>query len=335
MLNRTERCWVALPLLLVIALMAVALQTGGETHTWNDEASFEGGDWEATTWDHDENGITLTGRSSFWKYPGNSVLKEGASTAWDDEGILEPCVVFAKGQYYVYYTGYDGSEYAIGLARSTDGTTMTKYGSSGVVSKGTSGTYDGTGCREPSVLYEDGLFKMWYTGLNGVTESIAYATSKDGLSWTKYGSNPVLSQPSSSAWGDTVLGDPCVIKVDGMYLMYLTGNKVSASNKLVGMATSSDGTSWDLHGSNPVVSEAPTGAFGRYDICDVAVIKDGPVFRMYFSGRDTNTDKYKIGYGESFDGFTWSLSGSKYIGLGASGSFDGTELNSPAVIMED
>ena len=331
MMSRTDRRWVLILSLMTLAVLAAVSIVTGDSQTWDNEADFEGGDWDATLWDAEEDGITLAGKASFWKYRGNPVVTEGASGALDDEGVLEPSVVFAKGQYYLYYTAYDGSDYSIALARSTDGKVFTKYSSFARVSKGTGGSYDGTGCLEPSVMYDDGIFKMWYTGLNGGTASIAYATSKDGLTWVKYSSNPVLTKPSSG-WGSSEFGDPCVIKVDGMYYMYLSGS-TSANNKLVGIATSKDGTTWNLHSSNPLVAKAGTGDFGRQEICDVAVIKDGPLFRMYFSGRNTAAEKYKIGYGESFDGFTWDLSKSIYINLGASGTFDDTELNSPGVMM--
>lgn len=39
--------------------------------------------------------------------------------------------------------------------------------------------------QEPSVLYEDGLFEMWYTcGWN--IEGMCYATSPDGMNWTRH-----------------------------------------------------------------------------------------------------------------------------------------------------
>jgi len=42
---------------------------------------------------------------------------------------------------------------------------------------------------EPTVLYEDRIFKMWYTG--GVC-AVGYATSTDGIIWDKYKNNPTL-----------------------------------------------------------------------------------------------------------------------------------------------
>jgi predicted GH43/DUF377 family glycosyl hydrolase len=325
--------WFVLTVIIGLVILALTMDVVGETQTWDDEGDFEGGEFDAVLWDADSNGLVLTGKETFLKDKDNPSIGEGTGGDWDDEGVFDPCVVFAKGQYYVYYTGYDGTDYAIGLAMSDDGISPSKYGSSGVVTKGTGGSYDGSGCIEPSVIYEDGLFKMWYTGLNGATESIAYATSVNGLSWTKYGSNPVLTQPGSG-WGSNEFGDPSVIKVDGRYYMYLSGS-ASLNNKLVGLATSKDGTSWTYYGSNPIISKATSPAFGQQEICDVAVVKDGPVFRMYFTGRNGAGVTYKIGYGESFDGYEWTLGKSIFINLGASGTFDDTQLRSPGVILGD
>src|SRR5260370_39560301 len=67
-----------------------------------------------------------------------------------------------------------------------------------------------------SVLYENGVFKMWYHGgaqwIGGVytaRERIGYATSPDGITWTKYSSNPILSLGASGTWDSgNVTGGP-------------------------------------------------------------------------------------------------------------------------------
>ena len=328
--RKMKRIAVLVAFLALLAVLVAASLVAGESYTWDDEGDFEDGDFESTLWDTDADGIALTGRDSFWKYRGNRVISQG--TTWDDDGVMEPCVVFAKGQYYVYYTGFDGTDYAIGLARSTDGFTFSKYGTIPLISKGP-GTYDGSSCRDPFVLYDNGVFKMWYTGINGAAECIAYATSKNGLTWTKYSSNPVITQPSSPDWGFTDLGDPCVLKVNGQYWMYFSGS-TTTNYKLVGLATSTDGISWNNHGSNPINSQAAAG-FGQYDICDVAVWKDDSVFRMYFSGRNSVLVTYSIGYAYSHNGLDWVTLPDIYINIGPGGSFDEKELQSPCVIDVD
>jgi len=64
---------------------------------------------------------------------------------------------------------------------------------------------------------------MWYGGYNGTNYQIGYATSSDGISWTKYGANPVL-RLSSSGWDNAYVRDPSVIKeTDGTYKMWYNG----------------------------------------------------------------------------------------------------------------
>ncbi|MCK5253419.1 MAG: hypothetical protein KAQ96_10730, partial [Thermoplasmata archaeon] len=270
-----------LPLGLVLAVLAMvvlALGSLGETQIWDDEADFEGGTFDATLWDPGQDGSVMTGSDILWRYRSNPVVSEGAASSWEDDSVMEPCVVFANGQYHLYYVGYDGdgTDYAVGLARSDDGKVFTKYGSNPVLTKSGSG-YDSSGVRDPYVIYEDGLFKMWYTGLNGAVESIAYATSNDGTSWAKYASNPVIAQPAF--WATNDFGDPCVIMVNGQYWMYVSGG-TNANQQRVGLYFSDDGTSWTAHNVLPILMNAPSGDFGSQEILDVAVVHDGEVFTM-------------------------------------------------------
>jgi predicted GH43/DUF377 family glycosyl hydrolase len=321
----------AMTLLLIAAALLATGAALGETHTWNNEADFEDGEFDATVWDKAEDGVTLTGGDTLWKYRGNPLIGEGAATTWDDTGVYDPCVVFAKGKYYVYYSGYSGTNYAIGLYTATDGTSFSPYGSNPVLSQGGVGKPDATGVHDPFVIYEDGTFKMWYTGNNGGVYSICYATSTDGTTWTKKDPANVLNQPGSG-WGSVYFGDPCVVKFEGTYWMFLSGSSV-ANNELVGLATSTDGVSWTLYSSNPIMSKAPTGEFGQQEIKDVAVYRDDEIWRMFFTGRDSGAEKYRIGRAWSFDGLKWFRDPKEVLKLGA--AFDTSQVNSPGVIWDD
>lgn len=330
MSNRYGTAWAAAWPLLLLALVALAVSALGDEHTWDVELGE--GDFDSTVWDDTDLAVTLAGRESLWKWRGGPVLSKGAANAFDDEAVYEPCVLFAKGKWHMYYVGYSGDDYAIGLATSTDGSSWSKSGSNPVLSKGSSGAPDASEVRDPFVLFEDGTFKMWYTGMNGGVSSICYATSATGTSWAKYASNPVITRPSSG-WGSSTIGDPCVLKVDTTYYMYLSG-AATANEELVGFATSSDGISWTLSSSNPIIQKAPSGEFGRQEIKDVAVVRDGATFCMYFSGRNTAGEKYKIGGAWSSNGVKWARS--PKIELDLSGSdWDSTQMESPSAVWAD
>lgn len=88
------------------------------------------------------------------------------------------------------------------------------------------------------ILYEDSIYKMWYTGYNGsdtVIKYLGYATSKDGINWQRYAKNPIFS----GKWTE----DMCVVKNEGKYYMYAEGR-----NDVAHLLESKDGIDWQEQG---------------------------------------------------------------------------------------
>src|SRR5947209_2760330 len=68
------------------------------------------------------------------------------------------------------------------------------------------------------ILFEDGVYKMWYTGYNGadtVTKYLGYATSDDGINWKRYSTHPIFTEK----WTE----DMCVLHKEGAYYMFAEG----------------------------------------------------------------------------------------------------------------
>ena len=89
------------------------------------------------------------------------------------------------------------------------------------------------------ILYEDGIYKMWYTGYNpdiSDAKFLGYATSEDGISWSRYSEKPLVAND----W----IEDMFVIKNDGSYYMFAEG--VGDSTHLL---TSEDGIKWNEEGN--------------------------------------------------------------------------------------
>ena len=87
------------------------------------------------------------------------------------------------------------------------------------------------------ILVEDGVYKMWYTGYteDSETKYLGYATSDDGINWSRYSGNPVFSEK----WTE----DMFVIKDEGIYHMYAEG-----THDIAHLLISTDGVNWEEQG---------------------------------------------------------------------------------------
>ncbi|MCP4555925.1 MAG: hypothetical protein GY836_10905, partial [Herbaspirillum sp.] len=154
-------------------------------------------------------------------------------------------------------------------------------------------------------------YKMWYAAWNDAqgTDAIGYATSTDGITWTKYNdpstttnpyanSDPVLTPGSPGAWDEDAVGDPSVIKENGTYHMWFFGEGPGYSER-IGYASSTDGINWTKYAGNPVLSEGGTGAFDDSDVWGPMVINDpGNTYKMWYAGEDSS-ENGSIGYATS------------------------------------
>src|SRR5215472_13549588 len=124
--------------------------------------------------------------------PADPVLGPTVSAVGDGDNVDDPTVVKVGTTYDMWYTGYpeDGGAPSIFLATSSDGTNWVRANGLSPVLQGTPGAFDANGVYGADVVYDplDPLapYKMWYSGRSGVFGGIGYATSTDGLAWTKY-----------------------------------------------------------------------------------------------------------------------------------------------------
>jgi hypothetical protein len=167
--------------------------------------------------------------------------------------------------------------------------------------------YDYYGVAQPVIMYDEGIYKMWYHGLGydgGGQAFILYSESTDGLNWTSTSSNPVISPGNYNSWDSKHVSAGAVIKENGIYKMYYCGFSDSYDNWHVGYATSLDGINWEKY-PQPVLY----GSYGwEYQIVVSSVIKKDSTYFLYYTGRDL--PYYKIGVATSPDGINWT----KYSG---------------------
>jgi len=224
---------------------------------------------------------------------------------------------------YEYYWGIDDIE--ICGEPVTAPVIWTKYSENPVLKPGPPDSWDIEELGDPEVLKDGSVYRMWYWGNDGMIDRIGYATSTDGINWTKYG--PVLEPGAPGTWDSSGIGELSVIKDGNTYKMWYSGD--DGVNGRIGYTVSNDGINWQKCASNPVLDIGPSGSSDDESVTEPSVIKDGNTYKMWFTANDSGP----VGYAISDDGINWT----KYprnpvLDFGAPGSWDDAEVDNPFVI---
>jgi predicted GH43/DUF377 family glycosyl hydrolase len=242
----------------------------------------------------------------------------------------------------MWYTGEDVKGYdQIGLAMSNDGVNWSKYNGNPVLKLGPSGSWDSGSVIGCSVIFENGMFKMWYGGQtyqyrSGATSwQIGYATSPDGMHWTKYSGNPVLTNGTIDSWDGARVSYPVVLHEKTGYMMYYTGyawknGNIVTSSVNEGLALSDDGINWTRHSE---LTLPPSGWYTRMLRGFGSVINLNGTYVATFSGATASPSSGSmIGLATSTDGISWSeVAGNPVLSPSSSGWDSGSVIGSAFV----
>jgi hypothetical protein len=178
------------------------------------------------------------------------LVSPGPLGAFDDSGCSMSCVVEQGGRLFLYYSGWMLGRtvpfyLAIGLAISEDGgVTFRKHSAAPLVDRG---DVDPFLVASPSVLIDNGTWRMWYVSALGWDARadgpprhrylIRYAESRDGLHWTREGRVAIPFAASD----EYAMGRPHVRKEGGVYRMEFC---VRGDRYRLAHAESPDGFDW-------------------------------------------------------------------------------------------
>lgn len=140
------------------------------------------------------------------------------------------------------------------------------------------------------IIREDDGYHMWYTGYREDTaderKSLGYATSPDGVSWTRHPGNPLVV--------DSWVEDMMVLKHDSLYYMFAEGR-----NDVAHMLTSKDKVNWKDHGSLSITTaDGQPLSPGPYGTPTVFI--EGDVWHLFYERDDLG-----IWHATSPDGKHW------------------------------
>lgn len=154
-----------------------------------------------------------------------------------------------------------------------------------------------------SVIQNNGIWHMWFTGQYKNKSSIGYATSNDGIFFHKVIESPVLTA-NTEYEGKSVM-NPCVIwdETNNIYKMWYSAGE-NYEPDIICYAESIDGISWQRYTKNPIMTPNKNNKYEQYKIGGCQVIKYKNLYEMFYIGYQ-NVDVARICQAYSRDGLHW------------------------------
>ncbi len=217
-----------------------------------------------------------------WTRDSNPVLAPGEVGDFDEYKVLRPSVLYIDSEYKMWYIGSSFEvDKNVCYATSTDGTNWIKHPDNPLF--GITQSWEDSLIEYKSVLYNGSGYMMWYsTGLDS-RHSFGLATSDDGIVWTKYSGNPVMTRDLDS-WEENAIQGPIVLYIDGIYhMIYYGEDTANWSDGRFGHAVSEDGINWLKYHANPIFGPGP----GIYDIDGTGtpeILYEDGNFKMWYTG---------------------------------------------------
>lgn len=173
---------------------------------------------------------------------------------------------------------------------------------------------------------------MWYdASKSGVGASgIGYATSPDGVHWTKSASNPVLTPGGPGGAGEQALYGPSVVLVNGVFHMWY---QAYGSPSTINYATSTDGEHWTKSTHNPVLTPGSAGAWDSYGLYAPSVLLLAGQYHMWYQGARAANSNNGLGHATGTDPEHWVKdTANPILDRGPSGSWDAQGVYHPTVV---
>ena len=224
-----------------------------------------------------------------WSAP-EIVFGPNPATNWEED-INRPAVVKRSDGYHLWYTGQANGHSWIGYATSPDGRVWKRMSSTPVLSPDQSWEKVAVMC--PHVIWDEQmkLFRMWYSGGDQYEpNAIGYATSPDGLHWTKRASNPVFGPGSEKMFDQSRVAACQVVRNGRWHYMFYIGFR-DIDHAQIGIARSRDGlTGWERHPDNPIIRTGQDS--WDHDACyKPFAIFDGKRWLLWYNGRHGNFEQ--------------------------------------------
>lgn len=146
------------------------------------------------------------------------------------------------------------------------------------------------------VTKEDNQYRMDFSWRR--KKACAVTFSKDGIHWSE--PQITLAYDESTGWEDD-LNRNCVLKIDGVYKMWYTGQARGYS--YIGYAESTDGIHFERKFDDPIM--IPEYPWEGESVMNPCVLYENGEYRMWYSAGETYEPNV-LAYATSKDGIHWN-----------------------------
>ncbi len=271
-------------------------------------------------------------QTTFIKHPANPVIeaKNGFST--------DPAVIYdaTAKLYKMWYTAKVNDHFAVFYAVSENGTAWDDDPINPVFSPDSLSDWDGGHVRSSAVIYNGSEYLLYYMGsTNAFDDQIGLAVSSDGIHWQKAQPDPVIARGDSGAWDAMRVYHPEVLFDGSIYRMWYAG--YDGKNMRIGLATSTDGKTWQKYAKNPVLDLGEPGAWDDFGVWPNggSLYRDGTFYLYYSASSSEEPGIGRLGLAVSSDGIHWTRAPENPIlSEGSSAHWDQNGLG-PATVISD
>jgi len=152
-----------------------------------------------------------------------------------------------------------------------------------------------SGMYQPSTLFENGIYKMWYASYNGSGFKIIYSTSADGISWTRQ--NLLDLYPGFDNH------DPAILKtVNGYTLFFVASTGGGSQNFKIYKINSTDSINFDQNSRQLVLQ--PTGVLESNGVTSPYVVLENGNYYIFY--QCWGNQGFRVCMATSPDGNQWT-----------------------------
>jgi len=181
-----------------------------------------------------------------------------------------------------------------------------------------------------NLLYTTLFLSVLFTGIisNSVYAQLPFEP------FTAYNGNPVLSADPGT-WDEYAIWWPNVIFVNNtIYMTYIGTNNLSTTAVAIGLATSSNGSSYTKD-SIPIIVGDGTG-FDAYNASSGVLWYDDPTWYIYYSGRSIHPNQTGDVIGRATSNISphgpWTRSDDTLLAVGSPGEWDSQFIGPESII---